>query len=357
MSNGFGYSEILHSESDWYHKNSPGEWHHDVVYTTVPMHYWDRQNPSSESRAKPENLLQELTSYGPWWDFQSHRGIIKTTPPYHRYRRGKHSWTTWYDPYGPTSKPSFPANSTGATEHLLKLRDVRTHVAGLTAEIHKTASGFAHAAHQVGKIVQRVRGIRRGRFNTHDVATTHLAVQYGIKPVVSDLHAAVTSLDQIIGKDYIHRVKSTHSEYKFLEHAGINWKVHYTNRRVSYVKVKANARDLDLGSPLEWAWELTPFSFVVDWFFPIGDYIAASFADRGLQYLGGTLTRKQSARYWSQEIPSGHAIYEQPKASFKSYQRAVVSGFEIPDKVRLDPSDSLTTLGNAVALLRAIRGR
>jgi hypothetical protein len=69
------------------------------------------------------------------------------------------------------------------------------------------------------------------------------------------------------------------------------------------------ASTLGLTNPLLVGWELVPFSFVVDWFAPVGDYLSASFADVGLEYVDGgftSFTRYSADRY----VPSPHATLD-----------------------------------------------
>lgn len=46
-------------------------------------------------------------------------------------------------------------------------------------------------------------------------------------------------------------------------------------------------------NPLELAWELTPFSFVADWFVNVGDYLRSTTIGTGLQFLNGTASTLQ----------------------------------------------------------------
>lgn len=58
-----------------------------------------------------------------------------------------------------------------------------------------------------------------------------------------------------------------------------------------YCRVQPNALHaltvLGLTNPLNIAWELVPFSFVVDWFLPIGDFLNASAAIQGVDFVSG----------------------------------------------------------------------
>lgn len=52
-------------------------------------------------------------------------------------------------------------------------------------------------------------------------------------------------------------------------------------------------------NPLEVVWELVPFSFVADWFFPIGDYLSALDAPFRFNHVGGTYgVRRERLSDW-----------------------------------------------------------
>lgn len=51
------------------------------------------------------------------------------------------------------------------------------------------------------------------------------------------------------------------------------------------------AGQLNLDNPADLAWNLLPFSFVVDWFFPVDSFLTALAAPWGLHFIGGSITR------------------------------------------------------------------
>ena len=54
----------------------------------------------------------------------------------------------------------------------------------------------------------------------------------------------------------------------------------------------AELSSVGLINPVELAWELLPYSFVVDWFLPIGPWISALTADVGFTFVTGGQSRK-----------------------------------------------------------------
>jgi len=59
-----------------------------------------------------------------------------------------------------------------------------------------------------------------------------------------------------------------------------------------------NANTMGLTNPLAVAWELVPFSFIVDWFLPIQNYIEAHTALIGLSWYGGCLSVKTERDFY-----------------------------------------------------------
>jgi len=176
----------------------------------------------------------------------------------------------------------------------VKHQDVNLAVA--LAEAHKTVSMIATLATRIakalilakkGNLIGAIRSL--GLNSTKDFANLHLALMYGIKPLMSDIEGLTTMLMQrsyrtetyhitaasgIRGKEMEnYRLHSTdfagRSEVKSLFDVYVKYSV--------TVSIKSNiALDLSrLGftNPWELAWELVPFSFVVDWFLPIGNYL------------------------------------------------------------------------------------
>lgn len=58
----------------------------------------------------------------------------------------------------------------------------------------------------------------------------------------------------------------------------------------------AEFSSLGLINPLEIIWELVPYSFVVDWFLPVGNWLSSMTADAGFTFQGGSLSRKTDVK-------------------------------------------------------------
>lgn len=85
---------------------------------------------------------------------------------------------------------------------------------------------------------------------------------------------------------------------------------------------------LGLTNPASVAWELVPFSFVVDWFAPVGDWLNALDATLGYSFLSGTRStiRRRTGQYRASPaythswVSSGMRRYWSGDASASLYQ-------------------------------------
>lgn len=83
--------------------------------------------------------------------------------------------------------------------------------------------------------------------------------------------------------------------------------------RLDYVvgdKALADLSRLGILNPLEVAWDLVPYSFVIDWFLPVSGYIQAFTADAGLSFLGGSITESCTTEVFGSYAPLLHPSYE-----------------------------------------------
>jgi len=130
---------------------------------------------------------------------------------------------------------------------------------------------------------------------------------------------------------------------------------------IFYVQTDVPAHRISLGNPMELAWELIPFSFVVDWFLPIGNWISALDATLHVTGTWGTVTtkrnylgtdeRRNSNWYWGSTYCSVHGIYKEDIHSRKAYWAIPYAPLVLKTKT----SASITKLVTAVSLLAILR--
>lgn len=132
------------------------------------------------------------------------------------------------------------------------------------------------------------------KLSTRDIAGTHLSLVYGWLPLLSDVHAAAEALEVLANppRSSSFRVKRSQtvdtidgSQSPSLYTCPVDSmlsKEYY----VTLIEELSAPRSLGLLDPLSIAWELTPYSFVVDWFVPIGTYLSNLAT---IPYLSGTV--------------------------------------------------------------------
>ncbi|DAD50139.1 maturation protein [ssRNA phage Gerhypos.3_17] len=140
------------------------------------------------------------------------------------------------------------------------------------------------------------------------LADTWLEYSYGWKPMLKDVYdnaEAVASLF-VEHQNIVRTAKGrAQSEGKWeTETIPVNNHIVYNTRATDKIWVEIEVRyripvsqlnpihAFGLTNPMEVAWELVPFSFVVDWFLPIGDAIRSLTAFDGLEYAGGYKSSK-----------------------------------------------------------------
>lgn len=134
---------------------------------------------------------------------------------------------------------------------------------------------FATAARQLGA------SPRGTRLKTTDVSGRWLELQYGWLPLLGDSFEAAKAFEAIsVGP----RSQTYRASYKkpVRQRNGSQSKTYfdmpYKEFHSKYIQYECTeeigfSRQLGLLDPLSVAWELLPWSFVIDWFIPIGSYL------------------------------------------------------------------------------------
>lgn len=132
---------------------------------------------------------------------------------------------------------------------------------------------FATAARQLGA------SPRTTRLKPSDISGRWLELQYGWLPALSDTHEAAKAYEVITKEARRFTVRSSAKRRLELpcQVDGASLSTEIWQQRVSYryelLEQLSAARSLGLLDPLSVAWEILPYSFVIDWFIPIGGYL------------------------------------------------------------------------------------
>lgn len=137
------------------------------------------------------------------------------------------------------------------------------------------------------------------------LASRWLSWSFAIKPTLGDLHTALNRTSQFNNKAKCRGTVST-SDVEMVNFAGqriVSSAVPYDSKfthntratlrgtaMLAYLVSDPRAYEysqLGLDDPAQWAWELVPFSFVLDWFVPVGTWLKTIKPIRGLTFEWG----------------------------------------------------------------------
>lgn len=276
-----------------------------------------------------------------------------------------------------------------------KLKGEGTNVANMLGERKQIVKSIESL---LNTVVYTVRDLRRGNITSairrmggdpltarqlrkKDIANQWLSLQYGWKPLLSDVYGLVTQLHRRATTNPWTTMKvsckSKASKPSPELGAGINGDKSrgtvLTSATVRYmVRVKPNETIAELAAlgvtnPAVVAWEITPWSFVVDWFIPIGTYLEQFTAADGWIFLDGCVSTLITATEtvmgnWSNDYTSGGWNYTNLRnisGKFEStvFTRVVLGAIPIPELPRFKNPISIAHIENSIALLSQLFGR
>jgi hypothetical protein len=242
----------------------------------------------------------------------------------------------------------------------LKIKDTSVNLASSFAEFGETVGMLKQFANIGFEIY---RDVRHGHFDRlirrygqwQNIPAAILALNFGVKPLAKDIADSCAALSKKAEAPIVKRfhVKANDSKEETSGIVDYSWKTtKYVTLYVEYDPVKWTS--ITLGNPLEWAWEVIPFSFIVDQMIPIGDWLSSLDALKSVKSTIGTVTTKRE--YKAVEHPTGYdSIDVLPTYSYKEHKRAVVSGVPIPPLPTYKPSGSLMSVLNDLSVLALLR--
>lgn len=173
---------------------------------------------------------------------------------------------------------------------LLKRGDVtgsiRTLLRGLQGVDDK--HGFTSRAARLRNERHKFQKSSTDSLSVKDVASTWLAWQYAWSPLLSDIHGAMEDLEKLVhDRELVFRKKTSYTqvlkEARTTQYGGENivqiklptTKQAVVRRKMVLAEPPSYAWSSGLLDPAVIAWEIVPFSFVFDWFAPIGGSLEA----------------------------------------------------------------------------------
>jgi hypothetical protein len=207
-------------------------------------------------------------------------------------------------------------------------------------------------------------------------------LQYGWKPLLSDVYGAVSALKERKTSDWAVTAKgranrniplsaSFEDAYEFMK-----WSVSGKASRKAYCRIDAHPTNEVLISlnrvgvlnPLLIGWELVPFSFVVDWAWPIGNYLNSLDAMLGYGKDSWMSTSLLCRGDWGISVSShkpleyfgGDGSYSASGSGSKNVvilKRSASQGVPLPHLPSVKNPAGLTHMANGLSLMAQIFGK
>lgn len=228
-------------------------------------------------------------------------------------------------PYWEWNPPSLPGSDSSlqsllVMKALASVKDEKINLAVTLAEMRSTidmirkraskfAKAFAFAKRGKWKQAYDTLGIghnyKQGR---RDLATGWLEIIYGWLPLLADVKGGIDEVNRkvnaegytIVGRAKSEKISaSTATRKGFIRWGdGVNIETVYRSNVTQKVALwyrldlpnLQRAAAVGITNPLAILWELTLFSFLVDWWASVGDWLSSLDATIGLEYMGGTHT-------------------------------------------------------------------
>lgn len=282
------------------------------------------------------------------------------------------------------------ASSSAVSALRSQIRDSQFSLPILIGEASKTA---VHVSHTATRLYNSWRALRRGdfshflnglgltatsgrkrRFNVNygrrpleAASSAWLEYTYGWKPLLNDVYNGARTLARLHSLDYAREfTEYGRGKGKAVVIPPVNWTFNGSAETIHWLGVRyrftggrpSYATALGMLNPLEVAWELLPYSFVVDWFIPIGDYLSqlGSISDSHVFVKGYECNVNTVAGSYELDLrtSSVHSTYTSRKSagwSYRYFTRSPLSGFPAPQMKPVKLPSSIGQALSAIALL------
>lgn len=253
----------------------------------------------------------------------------------------------------------------------------------IAQSVHSLRKGkFAEAARQLTGSTSRLPAKRA----LGGIPEQWLALQYGWKPLLSDVHGACEAVAAAHSNERppVYTVRATHREQldkikqefprgpdsylpatiKSRNEGSVSGRGLMEFRVTS--QLASDLAHTGITNPALLAWEVLPYSFVVDWFIPVGSYLQRLDYSRGIEFSRGFVVCKVSDS-WT--VRSKETSFDGPAGSHMSYQggnltstcdtvgRTIVGSAPPPVTPQFKDPFSLLHVSEALSLLATAFGR
>jgi len=273
---------------------------------------------------------------------------------------------------------------------LEKLKDQKVNLGNFIAERNQAIQMFGDTA---GKVARAFNAVKRRQFKKafeelgcrpskrlsgrQSAANNWLQLQYGWLPLLDDVYGTAEELERSFGRQTKERPPlmkvvakgrlQDADKYYSVSPASVGaWAERaymYDARVILYYTVDYQSSQwlgrVGLTNPLSIAWEVLPYSFVVDWFLPVGNFLNTLDATLGVSFVDGAnsgttythLVYSRSAKYTQGNYRYEWNMNRTARARYFKYERGSMSGFPGWNLPQLKNPISAKHCANALALL------
>lgn len=317
--------------------------------------------PITDRRHKPEDLFASSTAMT-WSRERSQNALYLAYK--HPYDSKYDSWGILYD--GQEATFSWTDDMYAVRMKLLDaVKRQNVNLAMVMAEYRETCSQFLNLSRTLYQGYRNLRRMNlRGFYSSKEFSKRWIEYQFGLAPVASDLQGLCDSLaDNLREGIHIHKSVSNVGRQNYTRSfPDTSGNGRLTVEEIEYFSIRLDARwsvrdstlhnvsRFGFSNPAALAYELVPFSFVVDWMFPVGGWLTHLDTLNGINLLYIQNTKTVRHRICS-ESNSGHAAIGRTETKGRSQ---VSDNLQITP-FRYEPSESLKKVLTGLSLLRIIQ--
>lgn len=204
-----------------------------------------------------------------------------------------------------------------SNKHLLRVQSVGTDLAELLATRKDTISMVSTRLMQIARGAQQIKrgqfgraaktfGIKKpGKLEKNNFSGNWLEYQYGWAPLVNDVYTLVVEealreppavpITTVVRDSQQFAEWYLSGNYKEFSRRNVTTDITYRFKTLlrPNATVLSAASQSGLTNPALLAWNLMPYSFVVDWFYPVGDMLEALGSLHGIDIVSSTVSYRQ----------------------------------------------------------------